>query len=166
MTPAPATEDKETRLSIPLAADGSIAWDRMRPSTQETVKRLVGSGTSAAPQKLNPLVSHALVTALVSTIPLLAATLARMFGATVDSAMGLGLTDQQKAELTPLYQAALADYAITLGKHENLIIALGTTAIMLGPGLQGLKREKKAKPGERGPNTEQIDTAAPSAMVS
>lgn len=139
-----------SRLSIALTPDGQIAWDRMRPSTQETIRKLIGGGgaTAAPASKMNAGTSRVLVGALVGSLSTLSIGVARMTGHTVESSEGMRLTDREQMELIPLWQAALDDYAVTLGRHENLIIAACATGLMLLPRMQALERIKKAKPGE------------------
>lgn len=163
-----STEPEITKLSISMKPDGSIAWDRMRPSTQEAVRRLIGQGgPGAAPGAPSPamaMMSKTLTTAIVKSIPMLAQILARMTGHTVESSARIQLTPAQQAELAPLYEAALNDYAITLGRHENLIVALGMTGLMLMEGVQQLERAKK--PAGRAVNGSGRTMPAPDPVIT
>ncbi len=142
----PATSDEPTRVSFFIASNGEPLWDRMHAGTREKVQKLRGGGgpggTSAA--ALNPIVSAALSKAAVSTVPVALQILLRFLGFSVDSVSAVKLSDAQRAELAPLYAAALADYNVALGKHENLIVALGMTFLALAPAMEKLERAKKA----------------------
>jgi hypothetical protein len=163
---APSSEPAATEPSEPPAGDGlkrlsfyvhestgEPAWDRMHDSVRARVQKIRGGapGGGGAPSGMSAMVSKTLTAALVGSIPAIAQILARLTGHTAESSERVTLTDKQKAELMPLYEAAIADYGLTLGRHENLIIALGMTGLMLAPGVQQLERVKKPNGAAGGP---------------
>jgi hypothetical protein len=146
--PDAAANDGLSRVSFYVTASGEPVWDRMHATTREKVQKLRGMASTNAPASsaLNPLVSKALSNAAVASVPVLVQIVLRFLGFTPESVSQVKLTDDQRAELGPLYAAALADYNVALGKHENLIVALGMTGMMLAPALEQLKRAPKNKP--------------------
>lgn len=153
-TPPPApsasasAESELERVSFYVTKDGEPVWDRMHAATKEKVQRLRGGGPSGGPsaKPVNPLVSAALTKATVASVPVFLQIALRLLGFTPESVAGVTLTDTQRAELAPLYEAAIADYGVALGRHENLIVALGMTGLMLAPAFEKLERAKKSKP--------------------
>lgn len=145
--PVPVTEPSTPaaeRVSFYIGPDGAPMWDRMHAGTKEKIERLVGRAPGGgAAHALNPKISAALASAVVATVPVLVQIGLRVSGFTVESVSRVTLDEKTRAELAPLYAAALADYNVMLGRHENLIVALGMTALALAPAFEKLERVKK-----------------------
>ena len=153
--PTPAAEASAPvaeRVSFYIGSDGAPIWDRMHAGTREKIERLVGRAPGGgAAHALNPKISAALASAVVATVPALVQIALRVSGFTAESVARVQLDERTRGELAPLYAAALADYNVMLGRHENLIVALGMTALALAPAFEKLERAKKPNGSAGGP---------------
>lgn len=135
---APAPPKRNT-INVTLTADDLVDWESMRPSTQERLRKALG-GSMPPPTAASGIATPALVRALVGSISSLAAGLAVMTGHTPESSERLKLSEQTTSELVPLWEAAINDYGMFLGRHQNLIVAAAATGLAFMPGIQGLQR--------------------------
>jgi len=140
----PTSEPKNDRVSVALKPDGSVDWDAMRPSTQARVRQAFGVSGTAGTSTVET-ISPMLVSALLGSVSQLAVGIARMTGHTTVSAEAMRLNEKEFADLVPLWTAALNDYAVTLGRHEKLIVACIATAVVYLPRVQALERAPKAQ---------------------
>lgn len=89
----PATEEKPTRLTLPLTKDDKIDWDGVRPARRAALRKILSdSGIAATPagpviKSTDPIVNAALCSTLYDLIAQLEALAAtRILGCSVDQA--------------------------------------------------------------------------------
>lgn len=132
------SEPKADRVSIALKADGTPDWDAMRPSTQERIRKAFPQAGGPASTALVEAIAPTLVKALLASVSTLGVGLARAWGYAPADAMRL--TDEEIAGLVPPWTDALNDYALTLGRHEKLIVACVATGVVYLPRVQTLHK--------------------------
>lgn len=107
--PAPdaGSDDKPERLSFPLAADGSIAVEQLRPATRDKLKRALASPAArsalfgGAPAGPSP-EDLALCGAVYDTLSSILVSVYRASGYSVEQASYARYTEDQKAAMVPL----------------------------------------------------------------
>lgn len=128
------TSPASPRLSVQLTADGKgIAWDRMRPQTQEQLRALLGTApgaTSVAP--VGDTFDPALCAVAYDALSTLMVGLARRSGYTEDAAGVLRFTAEEKGVLAEPTAKVLNKY-VPAGKYQDeLMLGVLLTTIIAG----------------------------------
>jgi hypothetical protein len=129
------TSPASPRLSVQLTADGKgIAWDRMRPQTQEQLRALLGTapGAAAATTAAADAFDPALCAVAYDALSTLMVGLARRSGYTEDAAGVLRFTADEKAVLAEPTAKVLNKY-VPAGKYQDeLMLGVLLTTIIAG----------------------------------
>lgn len=125
------------RLSVQLTDTGAIAWDRMRPETQERLRKALGpvaSGTAqAAPGATTGGFDAGLCGVLYDALSVGLVGFAKSRGVSESQAAIVAITPEEKAQLVPPTVAVLNKYNATLGKYqEEMVLAVLVTTILSG----------------------------------
>ena len=135
-TSAAETSPAAPRLSVQLTTDGRIAWDRMRPQTQEQLRAaLAGSPLASvttsdapAPDAFDP----ALCAVAYDALSTLMVGLARRSGYTEDQAVVMRFSDAEKDALGGPTSKVLNKY-LPAGKYQDeLMLGVLLTTIIAG----------------------------------
>lgn len=139
---APAAREANPRISITLDDSGAVAWDRMRPATQEQLKaafakdpnaaQRLGLAGEAAAANADGLDSATLAHILYSSASTLMIGLARRSGYTAEQAGVLAFT-QNEVQLLAEPTGKVLNKWLPTGKYQDeMMLGLLLTTIISG----------------------------------
>lgn len=128
------------RLSVTLDAEGAIAWERMRPETQNKLKTALKKGNfstendhSAAGRVKTESFPPELCEVVYDSLAMLLMGMARRGGYTQEQAGVLAFSPDEKRALVPASIKVLDKYDASLGKYqEEIMLGVLLVTVMSG----------------------------------